>query len=770
MSAISRWTSLLLFVLTATLLTSGCASTPTVEPDGASERSETTRLQKMCRGLRHPRDRSCAANQMDPPCPTPKMPPVPPPCREGRDCFLEQLVAAGFHRSMRRPVPPINDVTLDSAVVRLLQLSPTEEGLDLLGEIAAGEWDAEICARQNAMAMNHTALSVLHSHITNRGSYATRCSDTRRRLVGALVARLKGAAGEGRPVEYDASVGSCAVAFLKELDASVKSQEPSRSQPSRADEEKKDTPRKKAPVKRCREPVETAELGTPRYFGVQAGTLVERLEPEDALDPAEYASIHGPPKIVRRKRFGAGERHYRVVVASAGDPVSVLIAREDADGLCVLGGYAAAFGGNGTEIRSLQWADHGERGALLVEVVGTTRAYTTESGAYRSPQQNRWWVLFGVASSGLQVLAGEDDLRSNVAGHDANYKLSWSNAQILLEGKRSDGTAQTWRIDPSVDPPTMQLPSGPEKSPDSSAQPATGPPIELQPVHRVDDVARTRFALSNGDVVQMQSGCSEWKGGGSGFLVQLSHSTSAPRIVEFDAGSARELDSGYLLVESQRQVGNDASDDPLDLPDGAEAHYRTSTGTLYVSRVIGMDLDTGRTLEAAWDTFAPATAGDERVVVFAQTESEAFMVDRREASSYWTWDLAGDRKRKLAETSGRPQFRVAGSNVLVRVVDGEKTTYVSVDGSTGERSTVTPGQWEAASPTSWPAKDRLEREFDGEWIDQSGRPIVVEAESGPEKTRAPRTGGCGLGPYWKAGFLFTDGGVFEWPESLELAD
>jgi hypothetical protein len=307
-----------------------------------------------------------------------------------------------------------------------------------------------------------------------------------------------------------------------------------------------------------------------------------------------------------------------------------------------------------------------------------------------------------------------------------------------------------------------------DQSPQAKA--STKAPILLEPVHRVSAYASSRWMLSNGDIVQMQSGCGEWSGYGEGFLVQFSRSKRDPPIVEFVGGWSEELtESGYLLLFEQKQVGNDGTDAPLDKPSGAEAHYGTTTGAIYVSRVSVVNLDTGNKRNVGWDTFEPMTSGNQRYVVYASAAGPAFQVRERELDAYWVWDLESGKRRKVADSSGKPAMRTTKDAVLVRVVEAEGARFIEIDMATGKAEDATAERWEAADEAQlFTAHDQLGEESPAHWRAESGRRIVVPPAKEGARNHAPRAGGCTLGPYWGRGFLFADEGLYRWPDGVTL--
>jgi hypothetical protein len=308
----------------------------------------------------------------------------------------------------------------------------------------------------------------------------------------------------------------------------------------------------------------------------------------------------------------------------------------------------------------------------------------------------------------------------------------------------------------------------------ADGQESTGDPLVLEPALAPGGYATARFALTTGQIVQLSSGCSEWAGGGMGFLAtppDVSEATAVPRFVTFHSGPAFEID-GYLIVESRHQIGSDGTDEPLSRPLGCAHILHDATGSIYCTQVLAIDLSSGALRSVGGDTFAPVgTPGGEYVVVAEASGDTHPWEDGRQAGTYYLWNPGEERLATLGTADEFPGYRVAGREVFLSIVDGAGRQVLGVDTVTGSVRALDDGDTALAADSFVPTQPpNLVARPPEAWQTSSGRPIRVETNwGGRPRLEPPSYGGCGVsGPYWWHDLLFCDEGAFYWPEGLSV--
>lgn len=276
----------------------------------------------------------------------------------------------------------------------------------------------------------------------------------------------------------------------------------------------------------------------------------------------------------------------------------------------------------------------------------------------------------------------------------------------------------------------------------------------LKEAHLPGGYARRRIALSNGDILQMQSGCGEWQGGGEGFLVRFSQDRKYPPLHIFSAGPARELTSGFLLLEERLQVGSDGHGEPPQMPDGSHSVLVDNTGSFYSTRLLALDLKTGHQKTTGWDSFGFATAGEERFVAFGVGRAEEISVDEprrptdddRIARELRLWDLQTGQEQVIHDCESSITYRQRGERILVAMTCADEPEFWSVNGTTGEVESVDSEVFDRGEELPEAHQEQLQDE-------------AIEPQSLQIGDRELTSGMCGLETYRLDDFLFVDDGV-----------
>lgn len=284
----------------------------------------------------------------------------------------------------------------------------------------------------------------------------------------------------------------------------------------------------------------------------------------------------------------------------------------------------------------------------------------------------------------------------------------------------------------------------------------------LKPVAQPAGVAIARWQLPSGAVVQLHSGCNEWSGGGGAVLVL----PGGQRVVEFPAGPAASV-GPVLIVESRRQIGGDATGEPVPLPPGVRAGVWDSAGSVFATQVLVVHARWGTLHRAGRDTFAPMALPHGRYLVAARAapaSPEAYVrFAEREAVAWIRVDVATGRVTPVGPAHGVPSYRRLGREVIVELKGGASRA-IHVD--TGRARFIPRAAAEAAAPATLDllSGPSLARPPQLPWRDAEGRRLVLPDPRRPGQHQAPQHGQCGVsGAWWAHGLVFTDQGVFRWP-------
>jgi len=298
-------------------------------------------------------------------------------------------------------------------------------------------------------------------------------------------------------------------------------------------------------------------------------------------------------------------------------------------------------------------------------------------------------------------------------------------------------------------------------------------PLVLEPVALPGGWAIGRWRLSNGDVVQLNSGCMEWGSYTGGFLLRHRSGWDSARVVSIDSGKVAE-NYGHLLVQGIVQLGSDGTGEEFITPKGIRAVFCQSNGAYIAYRLSAVDLKSGKVIQTFEDSYAPATAGRGRFVVFSKLNSTHGLGRQGEekVQSYHLWDLKTGKTRYLGEARGKTQLRMGRSEVYIPILKQRTTRYLAVNGSTGRVRNVAKKDWNGAQAKDgikWLSGASLSVPAPSEWTTRDGRPVLVQGRS-DRAPRLPRSCNCGVkGPYFFHDLLLTDAGAFRWPAEIMLA-
>ncbi|MCY1022369.1 hypothetical protein [Pyxidicoccus sp. MSG2] len=184
------------------------------------------------------------------------------------------------------------------------------------------------------------------------------------------------------------------------------------------------------------------------------------------------------------------------------------------------------------------------------------------------------------------------------------------------------------------------------------------------------------------------------------------------------------------------------------LPPGATLGISLGTDDVFARRVVLLDLETQRLLEAPWDTLAPLPLGDGQVWLLWRCPGndearrlELIAWTPRDGRSRGLGLLAGDVRQSCEQASAAEELRV------MTFPDG---------------GVKTPQGWQsyeyvpAVVPSGTGAFARMVSDGGAAWV-------FVDAKGRSDDASIPLTPSLGGGFALYRGFLFTDEGVFRWP-------
>ncbi len=301
-------------------------------------------------------------------------------------------------------------------------------------------------------------------------------------------------------------------------------------------------------------------------------------------------------------------------------------------------------------------------------------------------------------------------------------------------------------------------PAGLLVQPPTDPLPAEGP-VVLASAWSGRGYAVSRFALPQGEVVQVQHVCGEWGDYQESVLLSTRLGPSA-RVIPFQGGPATGR-AGHLLVESHHPVGSTGSGELDVLPEGASAVVQGSNGARYVTRALAIEPERGQVLEAGWDTFGLLAAEQGHVLVIAHRAGPVEVPGGPDpVDELRSWNLDTGAEEPLGKAPPELRAAVVGEELRVALAEG------GVAVSAGDGSTRPLSSQELGGLGSWPALPTppdLSGATPQSWTTTDGRPVRVQRAE--DRIEAPAVGMCSVPGLHRSGaLLFTDGGVWWWPE------
>lgn len=244
-----------------------------------------------------------------------------------------------------------------------------------------------------------------------------------------------------------------------------------------------------------------------------------------------------------------------------------------------------------------------------------------------------------------------------------------------------------------------------------------------------------------------------------------------------------------------RREEEEEGDAPTRLPPGATLGFSLGTDDAFARRVVLLDRQTKRRMEAPWDTLAPLPLGDGQVWLLWRCRGddvtrnlELLAWTPRDGRSRSLGQLVGEVRGSCEQASAASELRVltypdggvktpqgtssyewvpavvpSGTGAFAWTVSDGGAAWVFVDAKGRVHDRGPPGSMDGGTPLQPFTRVPPEEAYDvpmGSLRTRDGREVFgAFADGGP----IPLTPSMGAGFALYQGFLFTDEGVFRWP-------